>query len=131
MHWYVYHSQNTMGVPYSSFISPVAFSTNAQPKLCHGDTIWVIEGDTSTPINYTLSDRFVAYEIEFIPKRTGKFKIKINGEKSLLAHEIPLGKSLKWFKERHHKYISKQKLFCSLEGFEEAIEGLELIAGSK
>lgn len=116
MHWYVYHSRKTMGHPYIGLPGPVVYSSKLQPKLCLGDTVWVIEGDESTPVNYTLVDKFFVSSTD-TPSPVGpyaRFKLKVCGAKGLLTAGVPLISDMQWFSSLHGRYITKQRFFASL-----------------
>lgn len=130
MHWYVYYSRETMGHAYENLPGPVVHSSKLQPKLCLGDTVWVVEGDESTPVNYTLVDKLVVDSTD-TPSPVGpyaRFKLKVSGGKSLIAGAIPLTSDMHWFSSLHSRYITKQRFFASL-GVEPEIErGLRDVA---
>jgi hypothetical protein len=92
--------------------------------------VWVVEGDESTPVNYTLVDKFVVASTD-TPSPVGSyapFKLKVSGGKSLLTTATPLTPEVQWFSSLHRKYITKQRFFESL-GTEPDIErGLREIA---
>jgi len=124
-HWYVYHSTETMGHPYRSLGESAVFSKNEVPKLLLGDSIWVIEG----PKDFTLVDCFIYTETDDPPFRAdyGGFKLKLAGDRSLLASELPLDKGNAWFKDLHSRFITKQRFFDRLT--DEHVEGLQVVSG--
>lgn len=126
MHWYVYHSQRTMGHAYADLGAPTVFSTKNQPKLCHGDIIWVIEGDTDNPTNYTIADCFKVRDTE-LPPFSGPysdFKLKVNGKRSLVGAPVPVDGSAPWFAKLHNRFITKRHFFCSLADHPDIRDGL-------
>lgn len=126
MHWYVYHSQRAMGHAYSELGAPTAFSTKSQPKLCHGDVVWVIEGDTDNPTKYAIVDCFKVQDTEWPPFSApySDFKLKVNGERSLLGAAVPLNGSAPWFAKLHGGFITKQRFFCNLTDHPDIQDGL-------
>jgi len=126
MHWYVYHSQKTMKRSYASLGMPAVYSTKSQPKLCGGDTVWVIEGNTANPVQFELADcfRVSAAECGPFPGDLAGFKARAVGSSSLLSTAIPLSNTVIWFSELHRRYITKQKFFCSLGDEPEIVAGL-------
>lgn len=131
MHWYVYHSQKTMGYAYAKLDAPTAFSTKNQRKLCHGDTVWVIEGDLSSPTNYAIADCFVVQSTDTSPFRGNhlQFKLKVTGERSLIRGPVALDKSTLWFSELRERFITKQRFFCTLEDHQNIQDGLVAASG--
>jgi hypothetical protein len=131
MHWYVYHSQKSMGHTYAELGAPVVFSTKNQPKLCHGDTVWVVEGDLSTPIDYAIVDCFAVQGTDMppFPGSYSEFKLKVIGERSLLPKPIALDKSAPWFSELRDRFITKQRFFCSLEDHRQIQEDFAAASG--
>lgn len=131
MHWYVYHSQKSMGHSYAELAQPTVFSTKHQPKLCHGDIVWVIEGSTDTPTTYAIADCFKVQDTDFPPftGRYSKFKLKVNGVRSLLAAAVPLDSSSPWFADLRDRFITKQRFFCSLRDHRSIQEGLTAKSG--
>lgn len=129
-HWYVYHSTETMRHSYASTGSSSVYSTTLQPKLCFGDAIWVIEGDTSTPRKFALVDCFRYEDTKYPPFSNGydAFKLRVVGT-SLLKHTIPLQKEGEWFSRLHSKYITKQRFFERLSSEPEVIVALQKISG--
>lgn len=126
MHWYVYHSQKAMECAYDRSSAPVVFSTREQPKLCHGDTIWVVEGDLETPTNFEIADCFIVQGTDGPPFATtnAKFKLKVIGERSLLPKPISLNASASWFADLRDGFIKKQRFFCRLDAHPHIYEGL-------
>ena len=131
MHWYVYHSQKTMGRSYADLGGPMAFSTKNQTKLCHGDTVWVIEGDLATPANHAIADCFKVHSTNIPPLIGGHsdFKLQVIGYPSLLRGPVALDISAPWFSELHKRFITKQRFFCSLEDHQKIREGLADVSG--
>ena len=131
MHWYVYHSQKTMGGSYAELGGPMAFSTKDQKKLCHGDTVWVIEGDLATPANYSIADCFKVRGTNMPPSIDGysDFKLQVIGDQSLLNTPVALDKSASWFSELHKSFITKQRFFCSLDDHQKIRDGLADASG--
>lgn len=126
MHWYVYHSQKTMKRSYASLGEPVVYSTKAQPKLCGGDVVWVVEGDMSNPVRFELADCFRVSAAECGPF-TGdlaNFKARAIGAASLLPGTVSLTDIQPWFADLHQRYITKQKLFCALDKEATIVAGL-------
>ena len=66
-HWYVYHSQKTVKNTYSSLAESTVFSKSNRRDLCIGDIIWVVEGDLSNPVNFTLVDCFSYKNCDYPP----------------------------------------------------------------
>jgi hypothetical protein len=129
--WYVYHSQKTMGHPYSDLGAPVVFSTKEQRKLSHGDTIWVIEGDLVAPTNFTIADCFTVKGTD-TPSRWGdyaRFKVKVLGNSSLLPGPVAVDAMAPWFAELHSRFITKQRFFCSLADHPRICSGLVAASG--
>lgn len=131
MDWYVYHSQKKMGHSYRDLGAPIVFSTKVQRKLCHGHTIWVVEGDLSTPTNFTIADCFTVKGTD-APSRWGDyadFKLKVFGDTSLLRAPVPVDTSASWFEELHSRFITKQRFFCSLSEHPSISSGLATASG--
>jgi len=131
MHWYVYHSQKSMGHAYAELGAPMVFSTKNQPKLCHGDVVWVIEGDSSTPTNYTIADCFKVRDTDLPPFFDPylNFRLKVNGERSLLGVPVPLDYSATWLTDLHDMFITKQRFFCNLINYRHIQDGLIVASG--
>ncbi|MBB5188533.1 hypothetical protein HNQ57_002815 [Zhongshania antarctica] len=112
-HWYVYHSQETMSHPYASLGEHAVYSKQNQPKLCFNDVIWVVEGDSSTPKNFTLVDCFQYKNSEYPPFKAeySAFKLKVSDTTSLLESAISLSKDIPWFEDLHQRFITKQRFF--------------------
>lgn len=146
-HWYVYHSDKTMGYTYASTgISAFYLKTDKanHVTLYKNHIIWVIEGNLQTPCQFKLVDCFHYLRSEEPPfnnmhgKFSGtqsefnaihiKFTRRIFGN-SLLSNPISLDKEDKWFDYMHKKRITKQKFFCPLTNLE--VEGLKEISGIK
>lgn len=132
MHWYVYHSQKAMGHSYASIGASVVYSTKKQPKLCLGDVVWVVEGDSSTPTEFALVDCFKVHMADTppFPPGYGKFQLKAMGERSLLSKPFRLGAEMEWFEELHSRYITKQRFFHSLGGEPNILDGLLTASGA-
>ncbi len=131
MHWYVYHSQKSMGHAYAELGASVVFSSKSQPKLCHGDVVWVIEGNTDTPTRYAIADCFKVKSTD-LPPFSGSysdFKLKVNGERSLLGVAVPLDTSASWFAELRDRFITKQRFFCALTDHRHIQDGLIATSG--
>lgn len=130
-HWVVYHSQEIMKQSYSSLTEATVYSTKQQPKLCNGDIIWVIEGDTNQPKRYALADCFPLLRCDD-PPRFGAFagfKLRCIGAGSLQGGAIPLSTdSMAWFKELHARFLTKQRFFVRLQE-PEIISGLLKVSG--
>jgi len=130
MHWYVYHSRNTMGHAYSNAEARVVYSSKLQPKLCLGDTVWVVEGDECSPANFALVDTFLVRSTD-VPSRVGpytKFKLQVSGGESLLKCSVPLTSKLSWFESLHSRYITKQRFFMSLTAEPDIESGFRQVA---
>ncbi|MCH8475937.1 MAG: hypothetical protein LAT55_12010 [Opitutales bacterium] len=129
--WYVYHSQKTVKNPYSSLAESTVFSKTSRRDLCIGDTFWVIEGDLSNPVNFTLVDCFTYTTSDYppFPVEFSDFKYKFSGSSLLTGSPIALDKSMPWFEELHQKFISKQKFFNNISLEHNVVEGLRDIAG--
>jgi hypothetical protein len=129
--WYVYHSQNTVKNPYSALGESTVFSKTNRRDLCIGDTIWVIEGDTSNPINFTLVDCFSYTTNDYPPfsLEFSDFKYKFSGSSLFMSGPIALDKSMPWFKEMNSKYLSKQKFFSNISAERNVVTGLLDISG--
>jgi hypothetical protein len=124
-HWYAYHSQNAMKHPYED-VGRSAFylSKKAVKNLCIGDIVWVVEGDTKTPANFSLVDCFEYSSSEFPPFKPeySKFDICITGT-SLLSPSISLNRNTEhWFADLHSRFITKQRFFNSIDT-QEIIDG--------
>lgn len=115
-HWYVYHSVETMGYSYESLARSVVYSTSEQKKLCFGDVIWVIEGDSSKHKQFRLVDCFKNDEQKYPPfnGRYSKFKLEVSSKLSLIEEPITLNKESGWFLELHSKFVTKQRFFETL-----------------
>lgn|SRR5690606_35369179 len=125
MDWCVYHSQKTMGHPYSDLKECAVYSKTEQRKLGFGHTIWVIQGGLDTPTDFSLVDCFKVQDFDYPPFKGAyrDFAVKVRGE-SLLSGPVALDSSLgSWFSELHGKYLSKQRFFSSLKE-EEIHQGL-------
>lgn len=131
MDWCVYHSEKTMGHPYSALKESAVYSKTGQKKLCFGDTIWVIQGGLDNPTDFALVDCFQVQDLDY-PPFTGaysEFALKALGE-SLLSKPVALDASLgSWFSELHGKYLSKQRFFSVLNE-EEIPLGLHACIGA-
>lgn len=130
-HWYVYHSQKTVKNTYSSLAESTVFSKSNRRDLCIGDIIWVVEGDLSNPVNFTLVDCFSYKNCDYPPfsAEFSDFKFKFFGI-SLFSHSaISLDKSIPWFSGLHSKYLSKQKFFNNIAAEPDVISGLLDVSG--
>lgn len=129
-HWYVYHSAETMGHSYASTGSSSVYISKAQPKLCFGDVIWVVEGDTSTPRNFALVDCFHYEDTKYPPFASSYkgFQLQVLGT-SVLKAPIPMLKDDEWFSQLHAKYITKQRFFERLANAPQIIAGLQKVSG--
>jgi len=129
--WYVYHSKNTMGHSYGELGGSMVYSAKDQPKLCHADTIWVIEGGLSIPTNYIIADCFTVKGTD-TPSRWGayaRFKLKIFGDSLLVCGPVAVDASAPWFAELHDRFITKQRFFCSLGDHPHICKGLAIASG--
>lgn len=79
------------------------------------DVVWVIEGDVSSPCQFTLADCFIYSESIEPPFKSSRsmFNYNISG-KSLLNSQILLDKKWEWFNDLHVEYIKKRKNFYPL-----------------
>lgn len=129
-HWYVYHSAETMGHAYASTEPASVYSTTLQPKLCFGDALWVVEGDTNFPRQFALVDCFRYEDTKYPPFLGGYdgFKLRVIGT-SLLKLPIPLKKEDDWFSRLHKMYITKQKFFSRLSDEPDVVAGLQKVSG--
>ncbi|MEO7622688.1 MAG: hypothetical protein ABIS30_06440 [Gallionella sp.] len=125
-HWYVYHSQKTMGHTYASLGKSGVYSTPPQPKLCINDKIWVIEGDVCTPTNFRIADCFHYLKTSHPPfaQQYADFKFFISGDSLLPKQSEVLSKESSWFAELHKKFITKQRFFASITDNAAIIDGL-------
>lgn len=130
-HWYVYHSIETMKHAYATTGLCAVYSTKIQRQLCFGDAIWVIEGDMSTPRQFSLVDCFRYEDTVYPPFGNGydEFKLCFIGKSSLLKKVVPLSKSKSWFDELHGRYITKQRFFSLLTSEPQVVAGLQDTAG--
>jgi hypothetical protein len=131
MQWYVYHSQKSMGHAYSELGGPMVFSTKNQPKLCHGDAIWVVECDQSNPTYYSVVDCFLVKgtDIPPFPGKYSEFKVKAFGDRSLLSGPVSLSPSAQWFADLRDRFITKQRFFSSLQDHPQIQDGLRSVSG--
>lgn len=119
-----------MGHAYSELGTRVVYSSKQQPKLCLGDTVWVVEGDERAPANFALVDAFVVRSTD-IPSPVGpysRFKLAARGCESLLKRSVPLTSDLAWFASLHSRFISKQRFFASLDVEPEIAFGFRQLA---
>ena len=126
-HWYVYHSDKTMGELYklsnkASFYLQKVRAGGA--TLFKKDVVWVIEGDKSSPCQFKLADCFIYSELKEPPFKSShsQFKYNILGT-SLLENQIILDKKYEWFNQLHQEYIADRKFFYPLRNT--MIEGLK------
>lgn len=120
MDWCVYHSEKTMGHPYSELGGSAVYSKTLQNKLCLGETIWVVQGGLDTPTDFTLVDCFEVNKFDYPPFEIAysAFVLKVSGQ-SLLSKPVALDRSLgSWFSVLHGKYLSKQRFFAALKEIE-------------
>ena len=128
MHWYGYHSQKAMGRSYGG---PGMYLSKLPSSLSMGDLIWVVEGDTSTPIEFALVDCF-QYEVSESPApdaAVSRFSVRVTGSSLLGSRRILLDKTWPWFIDLHGRYITKQRFFNSLASEAEIVNGLKEVAG--
>jgi hypothetical protein len=130
-HWYVYHSQKTMGHSYASLGRSIVYSTKKQTKLCLGDVIWVVEGSANTPVSFALADCFKVTETDIppFPFEYKAFELKAAGDKSLLPAQIALTTESTWFNDLHERFITKQRFFQSLSAEPGILTGLVATSG--
>lgn len=119
-----------MGHSYAATGLSSVYSSRSQPKLCFGDAIWVIEGDTSSPRKFALVDCFRYKDTKYPPfsRDYDSFKLQILGS-SLLKSSIPLRKEDEWFAHLHVKYITKQKFFELLATEPQVVAGFHKVSG--
>jgi len=131
MHWYAYHSEKTMGYPYSSVGASGMYLKREPKNLLLGDIIWVIAGGVSTPTHFTLVDCFQHDRAERAPfsGRYSKFEIRVLGSRSLLRSPVRLSRNDEWFADLHARFITKQRFFVSLESEPDKVEGLSRVSG--
>ncbi|MFC1560720.1 hypothetical protein ACFL3W_02135 [Pseudomonadota bacterium] len=130
-HWYVYHSQKTMGHSYESMAESAVYSTKQQPKLCIGDIIWVVEGNNNQPTGFSIADCFKHSRADY-PSPYGaysKYKLKVEGKSLLKNKNIGLEKHVPWFDQLHKGYITKQKFFVQIDNQKEVVKGLIDVSG--
>lgn len=120
-----------MGHAYSELGAPMVFSTKNQPRLCHGDAIWVIEGDEDNPTNYSIVDCFLVKgtEIPPFPGKYSEFKVKAFGDHSLLSSPVSLSPSVQWFADLRDRFITKRRFFSSLQDHPQIQDGLLSTSG--
>ena len=119
-----------MGHAYTKTGTASVYSTTLQPKLCFGDFLWVVEGDTSVPRQFALVDclRYEDTKHPPFPAGYSDFKLRVIGT-SLLKIPVPLKKEDDWFSRLHKRYITKQKFFSRLTGDPEVLAGLQQVSG--
>jgi hypothetical protein len=119
-----------MGHSYAATGLSSVYSFKSHLKLCFGDSIWVIEGDTSSPRKFALVDCFRYKDTKYPPFSSGydSFKLQIIGS-SLLKSSIPLKKEDEWFAHFHAKYITKQKFFELLANEPQVVAGFQKVSG--
>jgi hypothetical protein len=130
-HWYVYHSQKTVKNTYSSLAESTVFSKSNRRDLCIGDIIWVVEGDLSNPVNFTLVDCFIYKTCDYPPfsLEFSDFKFKFSGTSLFSFNSIALDKSIPWVLDLHSRYLSKQKFFNNIAVERDVINGLLDVSG--
>jgi hypothetical protein len=121
-----------MGHTYASLKESAVYSKTEQKKLGIGDTLWVIEGDTNSPMVCSLVDCFSVGKPErgpFYGDYAG-FKLRLSGASQLGQPVLLDGKRHPWFKVLHAKYLTKQRFFERIAEEEIAI-GLRSTANSQ
>ncbi len=137
-HWYVYHSEETMGRRYGRPELKRVFSTKNRTKLCLNDRIWVVEGVGQSPKAYLLAASFIYTDTHYPPFPyakfgcvDGDFEYAYSGPGESFDDGIPLDpEALPWFAGLHAKYITKQKFFEDITGQPAIVEGLQALLAS-
>lgn len=132
-HWYAYHSQKTMGHPYSSVGGSRFYIRSGYKQLAVGDWIWVVEGDVGMTRRFALVDCFEVAEIDRGPFVGGLscFAVMARGSESRLRFPLGLNRADDWFGDLHARFITKQRFFSRLTDHPQLISGLKAIAGTE
>lgn len=130
-HWYGYHSEKTMGQPYSAVAGSRFYVKKNFKQLTEGDWIWLVEGDVRAPRRFTLVDCFEVDEIDRGPfsGSFAPFAAKAIGHASRLRFPVGLNRADVWFAELHGEFITKQKLFSRLTERPHIIASLKQSSG--
>lgn len=115
-HWYGYHSSKAMKHSYASVGSSAIYTSKTHESLALGDIVWVVEGDLCKTTNFQLVDCFRIAKVSKPPFAYSyeKYRLKLEGHRSMLPSPIPLNKRDSWFALLHAKYITKQRFFNEL-----------------
>lgn len=126
-HWYGYHSEKTMGQPYSISDGSRIYIKTGFKQLGEGDWIWIVEGDHRTPTRYSLVDCFAVTEIDNGPFAgdRARFAAVAKGQTSRLRFPVGLNRADEWFAELHGTFITKQRFFSRLTDHPHLIAALK------